>query len=133
TTVVWAKNLSEKSILEGVKSGNVYLKTDTAVDPDISFYAELDDQQWPMGSIIPIENFSEEPIHFTVSTASQKKLTAEWILNGEVIDMQDTPQISENGHVSFTYTLNKPVEGWLRLNLRQNREITIITNPVYLK
>ena len=133
TTVVWAENLSEKSILEGVKSGNVYLKTDAADDPDISFYAESGDQQWPMGSTIPIENIAEEPIHFTVSTASLKKLTAEWILNGEVIDMQDTPQILENGHVSFTYILNKPVEGWLRLNLRQNQEITVITNPVYLK
>jgi len=133
TTVVWAENLSEKSLLEGVKSGKVYLKTDRANDPDITFYAESGDQKWQMGSTIPIDNYSNEPILFHLTTASRDHLAAEWILNGEIIDLQDPPQILENGQVRFTYELEEPVEGWLRLNLRRDQKITAITNPVYMK
>ncbi len=133
TTVVWAENLSEKSILEGVKSGNVYLKTERSDEPDITFHAESGNRKWQMGSIIPIRGYAEKSILFHVKTAQQESLAAEWILNGEIIDLQDTPQILENGQVRFTYELEEPVEGWLRLNLRSDQKITVITNPVYMK
>jgi len=133
TTVVWADNLSEASILEGVKSGRVYLKTERADDPDITFYAESGEQRWEMGSTIPIDDYSRESILFSVTTAHGDGLTAEWILNGETIDIQETPEMLDDENVRFLYTLEEPVAGWLRLNLRRDQKITTITNPVYMK
>jgi hypothetical protein len=132
-TVVRAGNLSEKSILEGVRSGKVYLKTDRADDPDITFYAESGSRRWEMGSVIPISDYSGEPVSFIVTTAPGEGLTAEWILNGTTIDIQATPDILDDGTVRFTYTVDEPVSGWLRLNLRKDQKITTITNPVYMK
>ena len=90
TTMVWAHDLSEKSILEGVKSGKVYLKTAHASDPDITFYAESGDEMWEMGDAIVADNHSSGPVTFNVITAVQDNLSAEWIMNGDVIERQET-------------------------------------------
>lgn len=133
TTVVWADNLSEKSILEGVRSGKVYLKTQHASDPDINFYAEINDEKWEMGSTISIDEHSAESISFNVITVPQENLTAEWILNGETIELQETAHLIEGGKIQFNYTLETPVFGWIRLNLRRDQKITTISNPIYMK
>lgn len=133
TTVVWSDKLSEKSILEGVKSGKVYLKTENANDPDISFFAEISNKKWEMGSTIPINEHSAESISFNVTTIPQENLTAQWILNGETIEIQETAKLIEDGKIQFTYTLEKPLVGWIRLNLRRDQKITTISNPIYMK
>ncbi|NBB75858.1 MAG: hypothetical protein GVY02_00640 [Bacteroidetes bacterium] len=131
TTVVWADGLSEKSLIDGVKSGRVYLKTKRATDPDISFYAERNNERFEIGHVIKIENPSS-PITFSLITDPQDNLIAEWIMNGETVGNMEMPEDLENGQVRYNYVLEKPEPGWLRLNLRRNGEITTITNPIYL-
>ena len=133
TTVVWADNLSEKAILDGVRSGRVYLKTERAGDPDISFYAESGNLKWEMGSTIPVAEYSSSVISFHVITSPQNNLSAEWILNGETVEIQDISQEIEGGKIRFTYIMDEPAESWIRLNLRRNQKITTIANPIYLK
>lgn len=133
TTVVWAKELSEKSILEGVKSGKVYLKTERANDPDINFYAESEGRKWEMGSTIPLSEYSASPITFSLLTDSQNGLSVEWILNGETIEIRETAREIDGNRIKFIYKLNEPEKGWLRLNLRHDGNITAITNPIYIK
>lgn len=133
TTVVWAKELSEKSILEGVKSGKVYLKTEYAKDPDINFYAESEGEKWEMGSTIPFSEYSASSITFSLLTDPQKGLSTEWILNGETIEIQETAREINGGQIKFIYKLDEPEKGWLRLNLRRDKNITAITNPIYIK
>lgn len=133
TTVVWADNLSEKSILEGVKSGKVYLKTEHSNDPDITFHAEIGDEMWEMGSTIPIDQYSAELISFRVTTLPQENFIAEWILNGETVEIQETAHMMEDGKIQFIYILEAPLVGWIRLNLRRDQKITTISNPIYMK
>lgn len=131
TTVVWADGLSEKSLIDGVQSGKVYIKTRQSSDPDISFYAEQNNKRFEMGDLISIEN-SSSAITFSLITDSQDDLTAEWIMNGETVDVREMPEDLENGKIKFTHVLEKPEPGWIRLNLRLNGEITTIANPIYL-
>lgn len=133
TTVVWADNLSEVSIIDGVKSGKVYLKTEHSNIPDISFYAETKDQKWEMGSTIPISDYADDSILFSITTIPQEGLTSEWILNGETVETQDIAQNFDDGKIRFTFVLEEPVYGWLRINLRRDQKITTITNPIYMK
>jgi len=133
TTMVWAHALSEQSIIEGVKSGKVYLKTAHASDPDITFYAESGDEMWEMGDAIVADNHSSGPVTFNVITAVQDDLSAEWIMNGDVIERQETGIEMTDGQVKFTYNVPDPAPGWVRLNLRRDGNITIITNPIYIK
>lgn len=133
TTMVWADGLSEKSILEGVRSGKVYLKTESANDPDIHFYAESGDTRWEMGSTISLSQQPDFSITFILITNLQNGLMAEWIMNGEPVEIQETARKIDNGKLEFIYELNDPVSGWLRLNLRRDGKITTITNPIYIK
>lgn len=132
TTMVWAKNLSEKSIIEGVKSGNVYLKTERATDRDITFYAESGETNWKMGETIALAENSS-PITFKIGTDPQEKLSAEWIINGEIAEVQENPRETTDGNIEFTYAWNNPEAGWIRLNLRRDDDIVIITNPIYIR
>lgn len=133
TTVVRAGNLSEKAILQGVRSGRVYLKTEQADTPDITFHASAGAMQWEMGSTISVREHSGEAISFSLTTSPQEGLSAEWIMNGETVEVQTTPQRLEDGSIAFTYTLENPSPGWLRSNLRRGQNISIITNPVYFE
>ncbi|NBC67061.1 MAG: hypothetical protein GVY07_15565 [Bacteroidetes bacterium] len=131
TTMVWAESLSEQSILEGVKSGKVYLKTEHASDPDITFYAESGEKTWEMGDTIVAD--LSTPLTFNVMTAVQENISAEWIVNGEIVERQKTGTETPGGQLNFAYHLSDPVPGWLRLNLRRDGDITIITNPIYIR
>lgn len=133
TTVVWASKLSESAILEGVKSGKVYLKTERANDPDINFYAETDRKKWEMGDIIMLNEVDASPITFTLTMDAQNDMSAEWILNGETIKIQEIATAKNNGEIKFMHILDEPAPGWLRLNLRRGNNITTITNPIYIK
>lgn len=133
TTVVWAENLSEQAIIDGVKSGKVYLKTERASDPDIAFYATSGNQTWDMGGTILLEENLNESILFHLITSPQDNLTVEWILNGVTVQLQETAPLDEEGEMHFSYALEQPVSGWLRVNLRRDNRITTISNPVYMK
>ena len=133
TTMVWAEELSEKSLIEGVKSGKVYLKTEQANDPDILFIAQSDGQKWDMGEIIKLYDHPESSITFNLTTEPQNGLSVEWILNGKTIEIQETPHERIDGQETFLLNLSDPEPGWVRLNLRRDGEITTITNPIYLR
>lgn len=133
TTMVWADNLSEKSILEGIRAGKVYLKTERANDSDIIFYAESDSEKWEIGDTILLSEYSDSSIAFSLITDFQDSLSAEWILNGKTVEIQEKAHEINLGQIKFMYKLNNPAPGWLRLNLRRNGKIITITNPIYIK
>lgn len=133
-TVVWAAELSEAAILDGVRSGRVYLKTDSAGIADLSYYVDAGYETWQMGSTIYLAELPvEDPVEFHAVTRQQEGLTAEWIHNGEVAAVQQSGEPDEEGNVLFSYKPRTSEEGWVRLNLRRNGSITVISNPIYLR
>lgn len=134
TTVVWANELSEASLLDGVRTGRAYLMTQRAEDTGFSFYADAGYETWQMGSTIYTGELpSNDPVVFHAKTEHEEGLSAEWIHNGEVVSIEQAGTPGEDGTVSFSYTPDLKDEGWIRLNLRQNQTISVISNPIYLR
>src|SRR5690625_7517121 len=77
TTVVWAAELSEAAILDGVRSGRVYLKTERAGIPDLSFYADAGYETRQMGSTIYLAELpADGQVAFHAVSLQQEGLTA---------------------------------------------------------
>lgn len=133
TTMVYAGSLSEKAIIEGVKNGKVYLKTRGPNGPEVSFHVISKDKSWSMGDTIKLHSLKDQPLEIKVEYSHFSKQQLELIFNGEVINI-DFKELNDNDH---THTLigefSNPGKGWLRFNLRDNKGITIVSNPIYLE
>lgn len=134
TTMVYAKELSEKAILDAVRKGKVYLKTRSSNGPDISFHIISEDKNWSMGETIDLNSMKSNSLEVMIEYSHSEKQQLELILNGEPFK-PDINEYKENDH---TYRLVgeilNPERGWLRFNLRDNTgRITVISNPVYLE
>src|SRR5690625_6211339 len=82
-----------------------------------------------MGSTIYLAELpAEGPVEFHAVTLQQEGLTAEWIQNGEVVAVQQAGEPNEEGKITFSYIPGTREEGWVRLNLRRNGTITVISN-----
>src|SRR5262249_48359996 len=56
TTVVYARELSEPALLEGLRKGKVYVRTRGPAGPDLEFEAISGNMRWQMGEAIPSSN-----------------------------------------------------------------------------
>ncbi|MDZ7717208.1 MAG: CehA/McbA family metallohydrolase [Balneolaceae bacterium] len=133
TTVVYANSLSEKSILESVKKGEVYLRTRGPNGPEVLFQAILKGKTWSMGDTINLKDLKDQPLEILVQYSHSSKQQVEFIFNGEIINL-DTKDKYDNDHIyTLLGELSNPSKGWLRFNLRDNKGITVVSNPIYLK
>ncbi|MCG2590943.1 CehA/McbA family metallohydrolase [Rhodohalobacter sulfatireducens] len=134
TTMVYAKELSEKAILDAVRKGNVYLKTMSSNGPDISFQISSEDKSWSMGETIDLNSMKSNSLEIVIEYSHSEKQQLELIFNGELFD----PEIKQYKESEHTYRLigviSNPGRGWLRFNLRDKTgRITVVSNPVYLE
>lgn len=81
STVVFARELSEAGIVEGLKSGRVYIRTQHARGPALEFSAESSGVVYQMGDTIP----AAPPAGLTlrVELRGAEGQVVEWIRNGE--------------------------------------------------
>lgn len=128
TTVVWSKGLSEFDVLNAVKSGRVYIRTNRDDSVLFDFFATSESLKWDMGSQIPIEVAGS--IHFTVRMDDMIH-TVEVIIDGvSNVDLCQVEEISSGYECVFT--IPEPNFKWIRINIRdQNGNIRIISNPIY--
>jgi hypothetical protein len=133
TTMVYAKDLSEKAILDAVRKGKVYLKTMSPNGPDISFQIISEDKSWSMGETIDLNSIKSNSLEIVIKYSHSEKQQLELIFNGEPFN----PELKQYSESDYTYRLigeiSNPGRGWLRFNLRDNKgRITVVSNPVYL-
>lgn len=125
TTMVFAQGLSELSLLDGVRSGRVYLKTAGPHIPDANFYGVQHNRRLELGdNAVP-----GQPLAWVTTFSSNFDATLEIIINGELVQNVTIPaNLSYPLHTHAQLPLSS---GWIRANIRQNGEIIIISNPVY--
>lgn len=80
-TVVYARELSEAGIVEGLKSGRVYIRTQHARGPALEFSAESGGVVYPMGDTIPAAPPAGPALRVELQGAEGQ--VVEWIRNGE--------------------------------------------------
>ena len=124
TTVVWARELSEAGIVEGLKSGRVYVRTRGPRGPALEFDAEVGGRRYQMGEVAPLNQPARVRLRAEVRGADGHRI--EWIRNGQVVAAQGV----RSG--ACEQVIEAKPGDWFALVVRDGDDPTLISNPVYL-
>jgi hypothetical protein len=131
TTVVYATELSERAILEGIHRGHVFVDVRGGRDRGIELTAQADGKTVMMGdAIAPIGGTS---VHFVLSLSGLAGAHAEVIRDGEVTNLLDGAVVKGSRETrQFDYKADGK-RHWIRVNIRNaDGTLLILGNPVYL-
>ena len=124
-TVVWARELSETAIVEGLKSGRVYVRTRGPHGPTLDFEAVAGGTACQMGGTIAASSGGEVRLRATLAGASGQ--TLEWVRNGEVFASEPVvPGVHEQS------VLAQP-NAWFSIVVREKGEPTLLSNAIYMR
>lgn len=132
TTVVYARELSEAAILDGVRAGHVFIKTQGPEGPDVYLTArDARGRDYLMGDEVPVGSFRDE-VTLHVEVRKGKGQMLELISQGEVAPFPGNARVdSDSFRTSFPVSTSG--RDWYRVNLRDDDGITAMTNPIYLR
>lgn len=127
TTVIHASALSESALLDGLRSGDVYLRTRGPEGPVLELTASASGREVPMGGTLPGPASDRVTLKVRVARAAGQSL--EVVRNGDVIATLpvDAPDASIEHVVSLA-----PGQ-WVHVRLRDAQGLTALSNPVYMR
>jgi predicted metal-dependent phosphoesterase TrpH len=125
TTVVYAKELSEAAILDGIRAGHVFVKAAGPKAPNIEFSAEGGGTVAMMGDELSAPDGSE--VHFKTGATGANGAQIEIIADGKRL-----PQFSSrDGKEEFTIKSDGK-RHWYRVNVRSaDGKLVALSNPIY--
>ena len=131
TTVVYASELSERAILEGIRAGHVFVDGEGTKDRLIEFTARTGAHTASMGDVLHAA--SGERVQFSVRAAALVGAHVEVIQDGRLTDLLDAAPIKLADEIrEFTYQSDGG-KHWIRVNVRSEAgALLILGNPVYL-
>jgi len=121
STVVYARNLSEPAIVDGIRAGRVYVRTRSSEGPTLDFRAEANSVQVHAGETAPAGRLRVTAV---VGRADGQRF--EWIRNGEVIAAGAVPA---DGRIGQDVTTARG--DWFSLVLRDRDGPTLFSNAIY--
>jgi len=126
-TVVYARQLSEPAILEAVRAGHVFIKTQGPEGPNVSFRAECAGRQVMMGD------------NLAAQVGQQVRFTVELLRAGKIEVLRDgkpSPQLSPSNSAETAHEFAVQSDGsrhWYRINVRSaDGKLLALTNPIYV-
>lgn len=123
-TVVWARELSEAALVEGLKSGRVYVRTRGGQGPSVDIEAVSGDVTYPMGADLPATPSAPVLVRAAVRDASGQ--TLEWILKGRV----DVGVPITEASVAIERSVNLKSGDWVSVVIRDAAGPTAISNAI---
>jgi hypothetical protein len=123
TTVVWARELSEPAIVEGLKSGRVYVRTRGPDGPTLEFDAEHAGARVPMGASVPATGPVRLQLQARIERADGQSV--EWIKNGEVVASERVATVNERA-------VEAAPGDWFAVVVRDQGDPTLLSNPIYV-
>src|SRR5262249_3641250 len=124
TTMVYAESLSTTAILNAIRAGRVYIKTQGPDGPDLEFSADCNSQHFQMGDVI---NQSSAPVQFSLAVRPTVAISAEIVKDGKVEKLH-----LNNGTADY-HLVNDGQRHWIRVNLRdKDGKLIALSNPIYL-
>jgi hypothetical protein len=118
---VYARELSEPAILEGLRAGRTYIRTRSPEGPELEFSAVSGSQRFDLGDIVPAGELGLEAV---VSRADAQEAT--WIRNGETLV---TARLPANGRIAHR-VVARPGD-WFSLILRDAAGPTMFSGAIY--
>ena len=131
TTVVYAPELSERAILEGIRAGHVFIDGEGTKDRLIEFTGRAGGRSASMGDVL--QAGAGEKVQFAVKTVALAGAHIEVIQDGRLTDLSDVSPIKSADETrEFTYQ-SDGAKHWIRVNVRsETGALLILGNPVYL-
>ena len=135
-TWIWARELSEAALLDGIRAGNVYIDT----TPGRNRLTRVSIGGAQMGEQLSLAQFSEAgtfEIEVDLAWESERALHPRWLVDGEVIeeDASDDESVVYNDTQTWNRSLkfsSAEPPRWIRFDLVDARGNTqVIGNPVY--
>jgi hypothetical protein len=108
TTVVFAQNLSEHAVLDGVRAGHVFIDVDGSSDSTMELTALAGGQKFTMGDTLKAGKGTRVDLHLSVKAAPGAY--PEWLVDGEVIAQPQGPKVADG---DFEY-ISDGGRHWLR-------------------
>jgi hypothetical protein len=124
-TVVYAEELSEPALLDGLRKGRAYIRTRGPQGPVLQFEATSAEGRWEIGDTVP-KSLTNLTLSVTVSRAAGQKL--QWLRNGEVISTASAP----DNRPAILRVQARPGD-WFAVILRDGNGPTLYSNPIYLE
>lgn len=123
TTVVFARDLSERAILDGLRAGRVYIRTRGPDGPALDFQAEREGQIVHMGGSVRAGALT---LRARLDRATGDDLV--WIRNGSVLETVPVPPA---GAVEIAVAAR--AGDWFALVVRAGQRPTLFSNAIYIK
>jgi predicted metal-dependent phosphoesterase TrpH len=127
TTVVYAAGLSETALLAGVRSGRVYIRTRGPEGPSLDITMRGPAGLVPMGGTLQTTGAVEGVLQVETKDAAGQDV--EVVKNGEVV----ATHLVEGETSPLTVPVRVVPGDWVNVRLRDERGITAISNPVYVR
>jgi hypothetical protein len=131
TTVVRASSLSIDAILDGIRSGNVFVDTAGTRDRLLEFSARNGAESAAMGSLLTAR--ADQSVEFQVRVTNVAGGKVEVIRDGSVIEAVNGAAIGGDDH---RFSFAQPGDGarhWVRVNVRDAEgRLMLVGNPIYL-
>jgi predicted metal-dependent phosphoesterase TrpH len=123
-TVIYATQLSEPALLEGIRAGHVFIKVDGTTGPNVTFTATVEEKTANIGDRITARKGQSVELRAESDAAEDAQI--ELLRDGKVIETADA------GELSFRDTCDGG-RHWYRLNVRDGAgKLLALTNPVYV-
>ncbi len=131
TTVVYAAELSEHAILNGIRAGHVFIDTQGTHDSALEFSASAGHTTAVMGDAIHVP--AGQPIHFTVKMTALQNAHAEVIEDGTVTTLLDQTLAANPSETRTFEVISDGKRHWFRINIRSATDkLLIVGNPIYV-
>jgi hypothetical protein len=129
-TVVYAADLSQAAILDGIRSGRVFIDLGGRPGPSVDLSARSGDTTVPMGSVLTVT--SDQDVVLTVSVSGVPGGRVELVSGGSRSTDPDMSSALDDQE-TLTFTLDDAEDlGWVRINVREvDGALILISNPIY--
>jgi hypothetical protein len=127
TTVVFAAGLSETALLDGVRTGRVYIRTRGPEGPTVDIALTGLGDAVAMGGTLRLNEPGDATLRIETTGAAGQQV--EVVKNGEIVATPTVPAEAS----TLTVAVRVAPGDWVNVRLRDDRGITTITNPVYIR
>ena len=131
TTVVYAPNLTEEAILNGIRAGHVFIDIEGTPNRTLEFSANAGGTTASMGDSLTCP--MGQQVRFTVRMLGLENAHPEVIRDGDLttlVDASPAPTTEETRRFDY---VSDGKRHWLRVNIRSaDGTLLILGNPIYL-
>jgi hypothetical protein len=131
TTVVYAANLSERAVLDGVLAGHVFIDVVGSHDHAINFTATAASKTLMMGDAIKLN--AGEKIHLVLTMDHLEGSHAELIRDGKMSPFAQGSVAHSSPEVLDQDEVSDGARHWYRVNVRDAEgKLLVLGNPIYV-